>query len=451
MRCCVKKTTQLQCVQQIPAAAENIYAKWMVGETMLGNSACVDQSRPLEGLAVLDLTQALSGPICTCILADYGAKVIKVESPSKADMTRAKNYDPALPIDADTGGDNFYAINRNKYGICVDNRSEEGKKILKALAAKVDVVISNYRPGVTKKIGIDYDSLKALNPGLICCEISAFRERERVNEPAFDVVVQAASGILASTGYPDEPPAKVGASVTDITAGLNAVQGILLALLERHRTGMGQLVSVKMQDAAMFLLAQYVTPCILDRRFDLQRSGMCHVEATPSNGYQTTDGYILITPATDSLFRAFSAAIGMPELGEDARFTSGAARYKYREALDEIIKPVLRTRSTDEWYRVFKEAGIPASPICTPKQAFQKAYEEQSPIVATVQHPVRGPMPVIGTVCDLSRTPGAVTRRAPIFGENTREVLRELLDMPDSQISALAADGVIKCYEGPLC
>ncbi len=302
-----------------------------------------DAGRPLDGIVVLDLTQALSGPICTCVLADYGAKVIKVEAPNKADMTRAKNYDVTLPIDPDTGGDNFYAINRNKYGICVDNRSEKGKKILRDLASKVDVLVSNYRPGVTKKIGIDYETLREINPRLICCEISAFREKDRVNDPAFDVVVQAASGILASTGYPDAPPAKVGASITDISAGINAVQGILLALLERDKTGRGQLVTVKMQDAAMFLMAQYVTPCVADPTFDLKRSGMCHVEATPSNGYETSDGYLLTTPATDGLFAKFCDALEIPEIAKDERFCSGAARYKNRIALHILTKIYLNS------------------------------------------------------------------------------------------------------------
>lgn len=406
--------------------------------------------RPLDGLVVLDMTQALSGPICTCILADYGAKVIKVEAPGKADMTRAKNYDVTLPIDADTGGDNFYTINRNKYGICVDNRSPEGKQILRELACKVDILVSNYRPGVTQKIGIDYDSLKERNPRLICCEISAFREKERVNDPAFDVVIQAASGILASTGYPNQPPAKVGASVTDITAGLNAVQGILLALMERGTTGHGQLVSVKMQDAAMYLLAQYVTPCIIDPEFDLKRSGMCHVEATPSDGYETSDGYILTTPASDGLFAKFSQAIGQPELASDERFSNGAARYANRTALDGIIRAVIRTRTTDEWYRLLKSMGIPVSPICTPKEAFRKAYAEGAPIIAEVEHPTRGTMPVIGTVCELSETPGRVDRRAPIFGENTQEVLSEMLGMTEGQITELENRNVIHCYHGDL-
>ena len=406
--------------------------------------------RPLDGITVLDMTQALSGPICTCILADYGAKVIKVESPGKADMTRAKNYDVTLPIDADTGGDNFYAINRNKYGICVDNRSPEGKRLLRALAAKCDILISNYRPGVTQKIGIDYDSMKERNPRLICCEISAFREKDRVDEPAFDVVIQAASGLLASTGYPGQPPAKVGASITDVTAGLNAVQGILLALLERGKTGRGQLVTVKMQDAAMFLLAQYVTPCVADPVFDLERSGMCHVEATPSNGYKTSDGYLLTTPASDGLFRKFAQVIGRPELADDPRFIDGASRYAHRGELDEIICAVMPTKTTDEWYHLLKAAGVPASPICTPKEAFRKAYAEGSPIVATVQHPTRGPMPVIGTVCELSESPGFVDRRAPIFGENTAQVLSEMLGLPDSEIAALERQKVIHCWHGSL-
>jgi len=407
-------------------------------------------SRPRDGIVVLDLTQALSGPICTCVLADYGATVIKVESPGKADMTRAKNYDPSIPIDLDAGGDNFYSINRNKYGICIDNRSQEGKELLQKLASKVDVVASNYRPGVTAKIGIDYETLSKINPGIICLEISAFREKDRQEEPAFDVVIQAASGILASTGYPDQPPAKVGASITDMSAGINAVQGVLLALLQRNKTGKGQLVTVKMQDAAMFMLAQYATPCVQDPVFDLGRSGMCHVEATPSNGYATTDGFILTTPATDGLFTKFCAVIGRPEMAADERFCNGAARYKNREALDEIIVPIMKTKSTDEWYKLLKAAGLPGSPINTPRQAFQKAYSEGSPIVQEVEHPTRGKMPVIGVVCELSETPGKVDRRAPIFGENTASVLRDMLNMSNSEIAELEEKKVIRCYKGDL-
>lgn len=403
--------------------------------------------RPLDGIKVLDMTQALSGPICTCILADYGAAVYKVEGVKNPDMTRGKNYNPDVPCDVEIGGDNFYAINRNKLGVSIDNRSSKGKEILKRIAQNVDIVISNYRPGVTQKIGIDYETLKQINPRIICCEISAFREKARETEPAFDVVIQAASGILASTGYPDQPPAKVGASITDMSAGLNAVQGILLALLERDVSGEGQLVSVRMQDAAMFMLAQYATPCIADAEFDLGRHGMCHVEATPSNGYKTSDGYILTTPATDSLFSRFCDVLGISDVGADEKFRTGAARLKNRDELDRIISQKMILRTTQEWFSLLKSAGLPASPIYTPKQAFSKAYSEHSPIVATVKHPIQGDMPVIGTVCDLSATPGRVTRRAPCLGEDTREVLRDVAGYTDDEISAFEAENVIRCYK----
>ena len=407
-----------------------------------------ENSRPLDGIRVLDMTQALAGPICTCILADYGATVYKVEGTKNPDMTRGKNYNPDVPCDREVGGDNFYAINRNKYGISIDNRSEAGRAVLRRLAAKMDIVISNYRPGVTKKIGIDYDTLREINPGIICCEISAFREKERENEPAFDVVIQAASGILASTGYPDQPPAKVGASITDMSAGLNAVQGIMMALFQRQKTGRGQFVDVRMQDAAMFMLSQYATPCIMDPDFDLGRNGMCHVEATPSNGYKTADGYLLTTPATDSLFRKFCEVLGMPEVGVSEKFCDGAARLKNRTELDALISEKMLARTTREWYDLLRAAGLPASPIETPKQAFRKAYAEQSPVVATVEHPIQGPMPVIGTVCQLSETPAQVTRRAPILGENTREVLRELGGYSDAEIDAMEQEKAVRCYHG---
>ncbi len=405
-------------------------------------------SRPLDGIKVLDMTQALAGPICTCILADYGATVYKVEGTRNPDMTRGKNYNPDVPCDVEVGGDNFYAINRNKYGISIDNRSETGKEVLRRLAANVDIVISNYRPGVTKKIGIDYDTLKEINPAIICCEISAFREKERESEPAFDVVIQAASGILASTGYPDQPPAKVGASITDMSAGLNAVQGILMALIQRQKTGRGQFVDVRMQDAAMFMLSQYATPCIMDSEFDLGRNGMCHVEATPSNGYKTADGYILTTPATDSLFAKFCEVLGMPEVSRDERFVNGAARLQNRMVLDELISSKMVEKTTSEWFRLLKSAGLPASPIETPKQAFRKAYEEQSPIIATVEHPIQGPMPVIGTVCELSETPPRVTRRAPCLGENTRDVLKNIAGYSDAEIDEMEKLHAVRCYKG---
>lgn len=402
--------------------------------------------RPLDGIVVLDLTQALSGPICTCVLADFGARVIKIEGVAGKEMSRGVNSNPKLELDPINGGDSFNAINRNKDGICLNLRSDEGKAILNKLIAKADVIISNYRPGTTAKMGIDYESVKKINPRVIACEIGAFREKGRENDAGFDVVVQAASGILASTGYPDQPPAKVGASVTDVTAGMFMVQGILMALFNREKTGEGQAVYVRMQDAAMFLLAQYVTPCLGIPDFDVKRSGMCHFEATPSNGFKTKDGYLFIAPASDKLFAIFCDKIlERPELAEDPRFSRGTPRMNNREELFKIIEEYFSRYTTAELQKRMSAAGLPSSPISTPKEAFTTAYNNGEAIVATVHHRKHGDLQVIGTVCEMTATPGRVEKPAPRLGQDTEEVLENMAGMSKEEIAEMEAKGVCRC------
>jgi len=402
--------------------------------------------RPLDGIVVLDLTQALSGPMCTCVLADFGATVIKIESVSGKDMSRGVNSNPKLEMDPINGGDSFNAINRNKNGMCLNLRTDEGKAILNKMLKHADVLISNYRPGTTKVMGIDYESVKKINPRVICCEIGAFREKGRENDAGFDVVVQAASGILASTGYPDQPPAKVGASVTDITAGMFMVQGILLALIAREKTGEGQAVYVRMQDAAMFLLAQYVTPLLTIPDFDVKRCGMCHFEATPSNGFKTKDGYLFIAPASDKLFRTFCEEIlEQPELADDPRFSKGTPRMNNREELFAIIDAYFSQHTTKELHERMSKAGLPASPIATPKEAYTTAYKNHEQIVATVHHKKHGDLPVVGVVCEMTATPGKVERPAPRLGQDTAKYLKEMAGMSDAEIADMEAKGVVRC------
>jgi len=407
--------------------------------------------RPLDGIVVLDLSQALSGPITTCILADYGARVIKIEGISGNEMSRGINSNPKLEADPINGGDSFNAINRNKDSICLNLRTDEGREIMRKLIAKADILISNYRPGTTKKMGIDFETVKELNPRLICCEIAAFREKGRENDAGFDVVVQAASGIVASTGYPDGPPAKVAMSITDISAGLFMVQGILFALYNREKTGIGQAVNVRMQDAAMFLFAQYVTPLLGIPDFDIMRYGMCHFEATPSDGFETSDGYILIAPASDRLFATFCEVIDHPELKADPRFAGSTNREKNRAGLYDILVPMFKTQTTAEWYLLLSGAGLPASPIATPKEAFTTALYDGSDIVATVHHRKHGDLQVIGTVAELSDTPGRVEKPAPRLGQDTEEVLHNMAGYSANEILALEAHGVVRCFrEQPL-
>lgn len=403
--------------------------------------------RPLDGIVVLDLSQALSGPACTCILADYGARVIKIERTVGKEMSRGINSNPNLEMDIINGGDSFNAINRNKDSICLNLRTDEGKMIMNRLIEKADIIVSNYRPGTTKNMGIDYESAKKINPRIICCEIAAFSEKGRERDAGFDVAVQAASGVLASTGYPGQPPAKVGPSVTDVVAGLFMVQGVMFALYEREKTGHGQAVNVCMQDAAMFLFLQYVTPLLTIPDFDVTRHGMCHFEATPSDGFETSDGYIVTAPASDPLFAKFCDAIGKPEMKDDPRFTGSVARESNRSQLYDIIKPMFKSNTTEYWFKILNDAGLPASPISTPKQAFTKAFNDNQPIVSTVHHRKFGELPVVGTVVRLSETPGHVDKPAPRLGQDTEDVLINMAGLTPEEIAEYESRNIVKCLK----
>lgn len=399
--------------------------------------------RPLDGIIVIDLTHALSGPICTCMLADFGARVIKVENAS-GDLTRGENNPNAAK--AREAFNNFNSINRNKDAICLNLRDGECMAIFLDILKKSDVLISNYRPGTTKKMGIDYESLKEINPRLICCEISAFREKGREGEPGFDVVVQAASGIIACTGYPEQPYAKPGPSLADVSAGMMMTQGVLLALLDRVNSSKGQAVSVRMQDSAMFLMPQYAPSLIDDPEYEVRPNGMCHFEATPSNGFKTSDGYVFIAPAGDKLFPIFCNTIGRSDVLTDPRFTGRQNLIDNRSVLyTEILDPLFLTKTTDEWYQLLSSAGLPVSPIATPKQAWTTAAKQGAPIVATVEHSRYGNVHVPGVAIDLSETPGRVEKAAPDLGQNTEEILRDFAGLSLSKINELEERGVICC------
>lgn len=405
-----------------------------------------ERKKPLDGIKVVDLTRALSGPICTCMLADYGAHVVKVEGLDSELMRGFPDGGMAKATEANDGFRNFASIHRNKDTVCMNLRDRECMAVLMDMLADADVLVSNFRPGTTKAMGIDYASLKDRFPRLICAEIAAFREKGREMEPGYDVVVQAASGIIAATGYPDQPPCKPGPSLADMASGLQLTQGILLAIIERERSGCGQEVLVKMQDAAMFMMAQYSTPLIDNPDYEFKPNGMAHVEATPSNGFKTKDGYVFTAPAGDKLFPLFCKVIGMPDLPNDPRFRDHWDLVNNRNILyDEILGPLFLTKTTDEWYQLLSAAGLPVSPIATPKQAWCKAAEQGAQIVATVHHPKFGDMHVPGLAIELSATPGSVDKNAPYPGEHTYEVLHSL-GRSDEQIAEMEQRGVIRCW-----
>ena len=404
------------------------------------------RKKPLDGIKVIDLTRALSGPICTCMLADYGAHVIKIEDTNCELMRGYPIGGMKNATEANDGFRNFASIHRNKDAVCMKLRDPECMKALKLMLKDTDVLVSNYRPGTTKAMGIDYESLKDEFPRLICAEVAAFREKGREMEPGYDVVVQAASGIIASTGYPGQPPCKPGPSMADMASGLQLTQGILLALLERERSGLGQAVNVRMQDAAMFMMAQYSTPLIDNPDYEFVPNGMAHVEATPSNGFKTSDGYIFTAPAGDKLFPIFCNIIGMPELPNDERFNTIQKMIDNRSILyDDILGPMFLTKTTQEWYELLSSAGLPVSPIATAKQAWCKAAEQGSQIVAAVEHPKFGTIHLPGLAIELSATPGSVDKYPPYPGEHTVENLKSI-GYTDEQIAELEQRGSVRCW-----
>jgi len=399
----------------------------------------MSHSKALDDIIVIDLTQALAGPSATAILADYGATVIKVESINGSDMARHVNLHPATHEDPIIGGGSYWAINRNKIGVCIDIRSDDGKQALFRLLEKADVLVSNFRPGTTKAIGIDYESLKDRFPRLICAEIGGFAEKAHRNDAALDAIVQAASGIMECTGSPDAP-AKVGFSMTDIASGLFLVQGIMFALYSRTKTGLGQNVDVRMQDAAMYFFLQETVDLLSVDDYRSTRSGTHSMIACPNGAISTKDGVVVINPGNEKLWQNFCLeVVNKPEWITGEKYSTSLSRAKNNDELLADIEAVFKTFSTEDILQKLKAAGIPASPMLSSKQAFKKAEEEKRSIVAKVSHPNMGEIGVCGYVVNMSRTPASIDRGAPALGADTREVLKQYAAYSDAEIMKSAS------------
>lgn len=401
-------------------------------------------SGPLEGIKVLDFSQALAGPCATAILADYGAEVIKIENLKGSEMTRHVNLSKKFQADPEIGGDSFWAICRNKYSVSLDTRSPEGMAIVYKLMENADIVVSNYRPGTTKQMGIDYDSLKDRFPRLICAEIGAFSEKERASEPAFDAIIQAASGIMDATGEAASP-SKAGFSITDVVSGLFLVQGIMFALYNREKTGKGQNVDVRMQDAAMYFFQQEVVDLLGDENYKDQRCGSRSNMACPNGAAKTKDGFIIINPGSDKLWKTFCEEImEEPTWPTSEKFDNAIHRMEHRDELWNLIDTKFSQYTSEELYQKMKAVGLPSSPIVSSKDAYKKAKEEGRNIVTELEHPVFGKVDVAGFVINMSETPGCVKKGAPRLGEDTARVLKELGNYSEDEIAELVKQGIIR-------
>jgi crotonobetainyl-CoA:carnitine CoA-transferase CaiB-like acyl-CoA transferase len=379
-------------------------------------------SYALDGIQVLDLTQAMAGPFCTMLLADMGADVIKVEPPERGEMTRKMGF--AAPKGDDSAA--FLAINRNKRSITIDLKSEDGQALFQDIAAEVDVVVENFRPGVTERLGMDYPTLRARNPRLIYGSISGFGQTGPHRERAgFDLIAQGMSGVMSVTGEPGGEPVKSGVPLSDLAAGMYCALGVLNAHIAREHTGEGQHVDTSLFEAALSFGVWETAELWATGRVP-QPFGSAHRLTAPYQALRTADGHVTVGGNNPRLWERLCHTIGRPELIEDERFVDNDGRMANRLELQRELEEVLVTESTDTWVRRFEEAGFPAGPIYDYQQVFEDPHTIERRMLEEYEHPVAGTVKTLGIPVKLSETPGAVRLPAPLLGEHTDDVLTEV-------------------------
>lgn len=395
---------------------------------------------PLRDIRILDLSRVLSGPFCSMQLADMGAEVIKVEAPGQGDDTR--RFGPPFQ-----GGESAYflSINRNKRSITVNLKHREGRAIIEGLIERSDVLVENFRPGTMARLGLSYEEVAKRNPRLIYASISGFGhagEERFSRQPGYDLLIQGLGGIASLTGEPDGPPMKNGVSIADLVAGLYAVQGILLALYAREKTGRGQQIDISMLDAQVSLLTYQAAIAFMTGESP-GRMGNRHPTIVPYETFRVADGYFNLAIGNDRLWQRFCAAIGREDLSSDPDFSTNADRVRNRDRLVPILEGIMARRTCAEWTAILDDAGVPGGPILSVGEVLDHPQVRAREMVVEVEHPTLGSLPLTGIPVKLSETPGSIRRPPPRLGEHTEEVLEELLGYDREKIGELRASGAI--------
>ena len=391
--------------------------------------------KALEGIRVIDVTQAMAAPFCTMNLADMGADVIKVEPPGGEDMRRGS---------ASKNGHSgtFLTMNRSKRGITVDLKRPAGVEIIHRLVKTADVFVQNYRPGAARRLRVDWDELRPINPRLIYCSISGFGATgPYAHRGGYDLIAQGMSGIMSVTGDEDGPPAKAGLPVSDLSAGLFGAYGILCALEARERTGQGQFVDTSLLEAALALTVWESTEYWVTGRAP-RRLGSAHRLAAPYQALRASDGWFTVGANNDKLFTAFCRAIERPELARDSRFAGSRERMRHRAALIAEIEKTTTGGLRRHWLERLDAAGVPAGAINTYPEALGDAHTLARDMVVDLVHPGAGDIKALGVPVKLSDTPGAVDRAAPMLGQDNAAILTEL-GYTEAEQQALKSDGII--------
>lgn len=393
---------------------------------------------PLDGYRILDLSRVLAGPYCTMMLGDLGAEVIKVERPGTGDDTRA--WGPPF-----VGNESAYYLcaNRNKKSITVNLKAEKGREIIRQLATISDVLIENYKVGELTELGLGYESLQELNPGLVYCSITGYGQNGPDKDlPGYDFIIQGRGGVMSITGEPDGEPMKVGVAIIDITAGLYAANAIQAALLARAKTGKGQAIDISLLDAQVAWLANVASSYLVsDKRPG--RFGNAHPTIVPYQSFKASDGFFCLAVGNDGQWQKLCQVIGQPQWGSDLRFATNPARVQHRELLVPLLQEIFVTKDIAFWLRAIADGGIPCGPVQTLDEVFADPQVRAREMIWTVPHPTAGTIRLVGSPLKLSKTPVAFRSHPPLLGEHSEEVLTSLLGYSGDEVGRLRAERVI--------
>jgi crotonobetainyl-CoA:carnitine CoA-transferase CaiB-like acyl-CoA transferase len=390
---------------------------------------------PLTGIRILDFTRVLAGPFATMMLGDLGAEIIKVERPGKGDDSRYSGPK------ANGESTHFITANRNKKSVVLDLKNAEGVRVARELAAKCDVVIENFRPGVMARLGLDYDSLREVNPSIVVASISGFGAYGPMRDrPAFDVIAQAMTGAMSVTGHPDQPPSRLGVAMGDLAGGLYAIIAVLAALRERSVTGRGAALDIAMYDSMLGLMHYYLTDYFLTGK-DPGPVGSGNPSIVPYGAYRAKDGDIIIAAFQTQFWRRLCDVIERPDLSRDERFATNDLRVANKAELTEILEGILVTRTRAEWSAALDEADIPNASVQKVSEVVVSPHTEARGMIEQVEHPIAGTIKMTGRPIKFVGREQAPLRSSPMLGEHTIEVLRELLGYTDEDIDGLVVEG----------
>jgi formyl-CoA transferase len=376
--------------------------------------------QPLQGIRVLDLSRVLAGPYCTMVLGDLGADVIKVEPP-EGDETRGWG-----PPFAEGESAYYLCVNRNKRGIVINLKTDEGKKILRDLALQSDVLVENFRPGTLEKFGLDFAALYKMNPKLIYCSITGFGQTGSMRDkPGYDFMIQALGGLMSVTGEPEGEPMKTGVAVVDLFAGQNAIIAILAALQARTLTGRGQHLDISLFDSQLGWLANVASNYLISGKLP-KRHGNAHPNIVPYQSFQASDDCFAIAVGNDKQFEALCKVIGKSEWASDPRYAKNSGRVENREELISLLASIFRTASVSEWLTKLDEAQIPCGPIQNFEQVFSMPIVKEREMLVKMNHPTIGQLRLVGSPLKMSDTPVEYRLPPPLMGEHTEDVLKAL-------------------------